>query len=79
MLFLGLNRHITKTWCMIPKKYHGLGMPNFFVYYFADKVFLFQRHLGFLTAAGNMIDQGFKAFQMKVDLYGDILALSFEQ
>ena len=29
--FLGVNRHITKEWRMLPEQYHGLGMPNYVV------------------------------------------------
>ncbi len=52
-------------------------MPNFVVYCFSDKVFLLQWHWGFKNVARNMINQGFKAFQMEVGMYGDIFAESY--
>ena len=76
--FLGVNRHITKPWRMLPKKYHGLGLPTFVVVCFVAMMFLLQRHWGFNSAAGNMLQQAYEAFLIEVGLYGDVFTRDFK-
>ena len=64
--YLGINRHITKEWRMLPERYQGLGLPNFVVWSLAAKISFVQRHLGFNNAAGQMMMQAFEAFLMEV-------------
>ena len=35
LLFLGVNRHITKEWRMFPGLFQGLGLPSFVQQYFS--------------------------------------------
>ena len=37
--FLGVNRHITKEWQMLPERFHGLGLMIFVVLCLAAKYF----------------------------------------
>ena len=46
---LGVNRHITKGWRMLPERYHGLGLPNFVVLYFAGSSSSYSANLALRT------------------------------
>ena len=76
---LGVNRHITKEWRMLPERYHGLGMPNYVVNCLSAKIFFMWRHWGFGGATGQMMTQAYEAFLVEVGLYGDVFTRDFKR
>ena len=40
---LGVNRNIGKEWRALPKRYQGLGLPNFELYTFSKKIHFLQQ------------------------------------
>ncbi len=75
---LGVNRNITTLWRTLPEMFHGLGMPDFVILAFANKVFLLQQHWGFDGPAAELMTFAYKAFMLEVGLYGNIFSLSFK-
>ena len=74
---LGVNRHIMKEWILLPKKYHGLGLPNFALLALVANIHVLQCHIAFKDELGEMMRQAYKAFVVEVGAYSNILSLNF--
>ena len=75
---LGVN------WCIISKfrtplcGYQGLGLPNFVVIAFVEKVHFLENNLGRLGSTGGMTWLSFRAFLLEIGPQGNILLQSWE-
>jgi hypothetical protein len=77
--FLGVNRHITRDWRMISKRYQGLGMPNPNVILLSRKLVLLLRHWNMPNVMGNFLLQVYEAFRMETGLGGNIFERPYKK
>jgi hypothetical protein len=66
---LNVNQHINLLWQLIPKRYQGLGLPNYALISLASKLSLIQRGWGFDEVNARAIMIGYESFIMEVGLY----------
>lgn len=74
---LGVNRHITKGWRMLPVGFQGLGLPNLSLEKLSDSLKLLQRHWGTHNDLGASLRCSFELVQMETGLYGNFLLRDF--
>ena len=59
---------------MLPKKYHGLGLPNFALSALGPTIHVLQCHFSFEDALGKMTRQAYEAFVVEVGAYGNTVS-----
>jgi hypothetical protein len=76
---LRVNMNIKPFYCMAPKQFQGLGMPNPGIVMLSQKLHLLQCQLDQPTATGMLLKQALEVFQMEVGLSTNILLEDFDR